>query len=336
MSKQLRSSRPINDNATDEESNSSLPKRRRQQFRNSDKILALLTFIACISSATHIIFHANSHNNEHPHHKNILKAKLDNYVTTKGNGKDAFVRKQNLKQKFVGVVKKATLKERVGKVKAEVMEGKSMTDAKTKTKLDATTEKDNNDGSKAMDKTAPDAVNTDSKESKTVVNAEIKNVANSKNSIKPMKKKVDSTILTNSDSKKVNDVSKEIKDGKVKNEDKKAEKDPSTLKQKLFSFFNKNNDNGNDIRHDLHPVAHLNCADHDGPTDPHIIDEMVFWSDIPSDADYLSPMHPLNDPYTPDDTERFLTFEPDHGGWNNIRSECLCSTFYSLSYVILF
>jgi hypothetical protein len=24
-------------------------------------------------------------------------------------------------------------------------------------------------------------------------------------------------------------------------------------------------------------------------------------------------MHPLNDPYTPDDTERFLTFEPDQG-----------------------
>ena len=69
-----------------------------------------------------------------------------------------------------------------------------------------------------------------------------------------------------------------------------------------------------------HPVAHLNCADHGGPTnDQKIIDEMVFWSDIPSDASYLSPMHPLNDPYTPDDTERFLTFEPDHGGWNNIR-----------------
>ena len=46
---------------------------------------------------------------------------------------------------------------------------------------------------------------------------------------------------------------------------------------------------------------------------------MVFWSDIPSDSSYLSPMHPLNDPHTPDDTERFLTFEPDSGGWNNIR-----------------
>ena len=59
-----------------------------------------------------------------------------------------------------------------------------------------------------------------------------------------------------------------------------------------------------------HPVAHLNCADHGGPNNQKIIDEMVFWSDIPSDSSYLSPMHPLNDPHTPDDTERFLTFEP--------------------------
>jgi len=59
-----------------------------------------------------------------------------------------------------------------------------------------------------------------------------------------------------------------------------------------------------------HPVAHLNCADHGGPNNQKIIDEMVFWSDLPSDSSYLSPMHPLNDPHTPDDTERFLTFEP--------------------------
>jgi len=59
-----------------------------------------------------------------------------------------------------------------------------------------------------------------------------------------------------------------------------------------------------------HPVAHLNCADHGGPQNQDIIDEMVFWSDIPSDSSYLSPMHPINDPHTPDDTERFLTFEP--------------------------
>ncbi len=97
---------------------------------------------------------------------------------------------------------------------------------------------------------------------------------------------------------------------------------PATIKQKVLSFLGKkeetktNNDNNENKEDKIHPVAHLNCADHGGPTDPHIIDEMVFWSDIPSDASYLSPMHPLNDPYTPDDTERYLTFEPDHGGWS--------------------
>ena len=29
--------------------------------------------------------------------------------------------------------------------------------------------------------------------------------------------------------------------------------------------------------HNNHPVAHLNCVDHGGPTDPDIIDEMVYW-----------------------------------------------------------
>jgi hypothetical protein len=108
---------------------------------------------------------------------------------------------------------------------------------------------------------------------------------------------------------------------------------PATIKQKVLSFLGKkeeetktNNDNNENKEDKIHPVAHLNCADHGGPTDPHIIDEMVFWSDIPSDASYLSPMHPLNDPYTPDDTERYLTFEPDHGGW----SKSLLYTYYSI------
>ena len=62
----------------------------------------------------------------------------------------------------------------------------------------------------------------------------------------------------------------------------------------------------------IHPVAHLSCADHGGPSDPDIIDSMVFWSDIPSDSSYVSPMYE-------EGNEKYLTFEPDHGGWNNIR-----------------
>jgi len=77
-------------------------------------------------------------------------------------------------------------------------------------------------------------------------------------------------------------------------------------------------ESSNKVR-DTHAVAGLNCADHGGPYDQHIVDEMVYWSDVPTDASYVSPMHPRNDPNTPDDTERFLTFEPDLAGWNNVR-----------------
>lgn len=62
----------------------------------------------------------------------------------------------------------------------------------------------------------------------------------------------------------------------------------------------------------IHPVAHLSCTDHGGPSNSQVIEEMVFWSDIPSDASYISPMYG-------EGNEKYLTFEPDHGGWNNIR-----------------
>ena len=62
-----------------------------------------------------------------------------------------------------------------------------------------------------------------------------------------------------------------------------------------------------------HKLAGLRCKEkYGGPDDEYAEQEMVFWSDIPSDASYKSP-------FLDDDTERFLTFEPDHGGWNNIR-----------------
>jgi hypothetical protein len=60
---------------------------------------------------------------------------------------------------------------------------------------------------------------------------------------------------------------------------------------------------------DSHPIAGLSCSDHGGPSDG-LAEEMVFWSDIESDSKYRSPFY---------DPEKYLTFEPDHGGWNNIR-----------------
>lgn len=68
-----------------------------------------------------------------------------------------------------------------------------------------------------------------------------------------------------------------------------------------------------------HKLAGLRCMEkYGGPDDEYAEKEMAFWSDIPSDASYKSPFM--------DETERFLTFEPDHGGWNNIRSEFVGSS----------
>ncbi len=39
----------------------------------------------------------------------------------------------------------------------------------------------------------------------------------------------------------------------------------------------------------LHDLAGLSCADHGGPSNDHAA-EMVYWSDIPSDADFKSPI----------------------------------------------
>ena len=61
-----------------------------------------------------------------------------------------------------------------------------------------------------------------------------------------------------------------------------------------------------------HKVAGLSCDKHGGPPDE-LAAEMVYWQDIPTDAKYVSPYkHTGPEP-------KYLTFEPDEGGWNNIR-----------------
>uniref|UniRef100_A0A7S4VCN9 O-fucosyltransferase family protein n=1 Tax=Ditylum brightwellii TaxID=49249 RepID=A0A7S4VCN9_9STRA len=65
-----------------------------------------------------------------------------------------------------------------------------------------------------------------------------------------------------------------------------------------------------------HSVADLSCTKYGGPPDEVASQEMAFWSDIPSDAKYYSPFHHGQKGV---DNDKYLTFEPDHGGWNNIR-----------------
>ena len=62
-----------------------------------------------------------------------------------------------------------------------------------------------------------------------------------------------------------------------------------------------------------HQLAGLKCQEkYGGSADEFAEKEMAFWSDIPSDASFKSP-------FLDEGEERFLTFEPDRGGWNNIR-----------------
>ena len=61
----------------------------------------------------------------------------------------------------------------------------------------------------------------------------------------------------------------------------------------------------------LHSVGGLSCQTHGGPYDTSKVEQMVYWHDIPQDASFRSPLMAPR--------EQFLTFEPDEGGWNNIR-----------------
>lgn len=69
--------------------------------------------------------------------------------------------------------------------------------------------------------------------------------------------------------------------------------------------------NGNDDDDD-HKVAGLSCELLGGPTSSDAVNEMIYWQDIPNDANFTSIFHSTEE-------EQYLTMEPDEGGWNNIR-----------------
>jgi len=62
-------------------------------------------------------------------------------------------------------------------------------------------------------------------------------------------------------------------------------------------------------------LAGLNCEDHGGPLDMLEAGEMVYWRDVPSDAEFVSPIKKN------DGKKRYLTFEPD----GEFCCRCRCS-----------
>mmetsp|Transcript_2927 Transcript_2927/g.6397 ORF Transcript_2927/g.6397 Transcript_2927/m.6397 type:complete len:615 (+) Transcript_2927:85-1929(+) len=66
----------------------------------------------------------------------------------------------------------------------------------------------------------------------------------------------------------------------------------------------------------------LDCSAHGGPSNE-LAAEMVYWSDIPSDKAFKSPFYPKNDDVNNNNAEttnkKYLTFEWDFAGFNNMR-----------------
>lgn len=55
-------------------------------------------------------------------------------------------------------------------------------------------------------------------------------------------------------------------------------------------------------------VGGLGCSAYGGPMDT---SEMIYWRDVPEDDHFKSPYHT--------NREKYITFEPDEGGFNNVR-----------------
>jgi hypothetical protein len=82
-----------------------------------------------------------------------------------------------------------------------------------------------------------------------------------------------------------------------------------------------------------HVVSGLDCTKYGGPSND-VAAEMIYWRDIPTDAVFASPFAKLSGE---GNAKKYLTFEPDEGGWNNIRmsmasccSRSCCSSIASV------
>ena len=69
-------------------------------------------------------------------------------------------------------------------------------------------------------------------------------------------------------------------------------------------------DLGNNVQENR--LAGLNCDRWGGPSND-LAEEMVYWEDIPSDSQFISPFHKSEGP------TQYFTFEADFAGWNNVR-----------------
>ena len=205
-----------------------------------NKLLALLAIAVCIISVAPIIFLHHSHDESTQPQKNVLKGSLDNFVVKKKKSKTTVTTK---KKNDASDTKAASEQQLLVADKA-AKENANFIITKAHTEEDS----QNNNTSDPVVKS----------KSNTSTGGEGGSINN---------KNIDSI-----DAEAINNANtadkKEEKDVNVKNEN----INKSYLRQKAQPVLDSNTK-----LDDLHPVANLNCADHGGPFDPHIIDEMVYW-----------------------------------------------------------
>ena len=78
-----------------------------------------------------------------------------------------------------------------------------------------------------------------------------------------------------------------------------------------------------------HKVAGLNCEAYGGPSQEEAA-EMVYWQDIPSDSNYVSPLKATGPEI------KYLTFEPDEGATRLYECFAACFTCVNNDLVVLF
>ena len=111
-------------------------------------------------------------------------------------------------------------------------------------------------------------------------------------------------------------------------EDKKKALNLKKKKKKKKAKKKKPKEEWDVVEEDVSKLAGLNCKPFGGPSNK-AAQEMVYWEDIPSDNDVVSPFHSSQ-------STQYITFESDLGGWNNIRVSVIVSLLCRAKKITMF
>jgi len=119
----------------------------------------------------------------------------------------------------------------------------------------------------------------------------------------------------NQEEKNTDDDSNE--DVKEEEEDATNEGDEKEQEEEEEEEKNNSNESVGGTTSSTSRIASLKCDTFGGPSSSKAAEEMVYWRDVPSDSKFVSPFK--KEKNSSDNQRQYLTFDPDGGGWNNIR-----------------